>query len=321
MSSVNRRSPQPPPLEAIYAMVVDEITGLPAPECVLILDDHHVIGNSQIHASLSFLLDHLPEPAKLHLVIVTRADPPLPLARYRVRGQLLEVRADNLRFTPEEMTSEKRDLLGNIACIRAVIASMSGEMGRAIELAHAADELLPADSYTARSIIPFTLGLAYRGDGDFERSAVALAGVVEAGEAAGNVWTISVGLYEIATTRRLQGRLRQAADIYRQAQRLAAKRGARFFGSIGKVDAGLSEVLREQNDLETARRLVVDSIQRMATWGSPADLLLAYTSLIQVEAARGDLSGAWEALQKAEELIRTHLIFPRLSKVVEICRV
>ena len=67
---------------------------------MLVLDDYHVIDAHEIHAGMEFLLDHL--PANVHLVITTRADPALPLARLRARGELMEVRAADLRFTPDE---------------------------------------------------------------------------------------------------------------------------------------------------------------------------------------------------------------------------
>jgi LuxR family transcriptional regulator, maltose regulon positive regulatory protein len=71
-----------------------------ARELVLALDDYHLIVNHQIHEGLELLLERL--PARLHLAIATRSDPPLPLARMRVRGELLEVRSDALRFRDEE---------------------------------------------------------------------------------------------------------------------------------------------------------------------------------------------------------------------------
>jgi LuxR family transcriptional regulator, maltose regulon positive regulatory protein len=70
---------------------------------LLVLDDYHVITSSQIHQSLAYLIDHL--PPTLHLVILTRAEPALPLARWRARGELTEIHAADLRFSPEEMTS------------------------------------------------------------------------------------------------------------------------------------------------------------------------------------------------------------------------
>src|SRR5215472_8655891 len=76
---------------------------LQASHLLLVLDDYHVITSSQIHESLAYLVDHL--PPTLHLVIATRAEPPLPLARWRARGDLQEIGAADLRFSPEEMTS------------------------------------------------------------------------------------------------------------------------------------------------------------------------------------------------------------------------
>lgn len=69
-------------------------------ECVLILDDYHLIGAPAIHSAISFLLEHLPE--KMRVAIGSRSDPPLPLARLRVRGKLIELRAADLRFSPGE---------------------------------------------------------------------------------------------------------------------------------------------------------------------------------------------------------------------------
>ena len=96
------QSPQPPVLETILTAVINSLVALPE-ELVLIFDDYHVISARAIHASVTFLLDHL--PAHLHLVIATRADPPLPLARLRSKGQLIEIRSTDLRFTQEEAAS------------------------------------------------------------------------------------------------------------------------------------------------------------------------------------------------------------------------
>ena len=72
----------------------------PEKQWVLVLDDYHAIGASEVHEAVTFLLEHLPD--QLHLVVATRSDPPLPLARLRSRGQLDELRAADLRFTPPE---------------------------------------------------------------------------------------------------------------------------------------------------------------------------------------------------------------------------
>ena len=93
------QSPQPPPAEVILTILINEIAAIPD-RIVLVLDDYHLIEATSIHEALTFLLEHL--PPQMHLVIATRDDPHLPLARLRARGQLAELRAAELRFTSSE---------------------------------------------------------------------------------------------------------------------------------------------------------------------------------------------------------------------------
>jgi LuxR family maltose regulon positive regulatory protein len=93
------QSPQPPPTETMLTLLLNEIAAIPGP-FVLVLDDYHVLDAKPIDRALAFLLEHL--PPQMHLIIATREDPPLPLARLRARGQLTELRAAELRFTPAE---------------------------------------------------------------------------------------------------------------------------------------------------------------------------------------------------------------------------
>jgi LuxR family maltose regulon positive regulatory protein len=88
-----------PSTEAALASLLNEVDGLPR-ELVLALDDYHVVETQEVHDGMTFLLEN--QPRQLHLVLATRADPPLPLAQLRARGRLVEVRAADLRFTPEE---------------------------------------------------------------------------------------------------------------------------------------------------------------------------------------------------------------------------
>jgi LuxR family maltose regulon positive regulatory protein len=78
-------------------------------DCALILDDYHVINAPAIHSGVASLLEHL--PANMHVVIGSRSDPPLSLARLRARGQLLELRASALRFTTDETTAFLNDVM------------------------------------------------------------------------------------------------------------------------------------------------------------------------------------------------------------------
>jgi LuxR family maltose regulon positive regulatory protein len=88
-------------LERFLSELSNDLDALLTTDAVLVLDDYHVLESEAIHTSLLFLLEHLPQ--HLHLMIGTRVDPPLPLARLRTHGQVNEIRADTLRFAAIEM--------------------------------------------------------------------------------------------------------------------------------------------------------------------------------------------------------------------------
>ncbi|MFC5139801.1 LuxR C-terminal-related transcriptional regulator [Actinomycetospora rhizophila] len=91
-----------PSTEAALVALLNDVGEL-SRDLVLVLDDVHLVTASEVHDGIAFLLEH--RPPQLHLVLATRVDPPLPLARWRARGELLEVRAADLRFSAEETTA------------------------------------------------------------------------------------------------------------------------------------------------------------------------------------------------------------------------
>ena len=103
------QSPQPPPTESILTTLLNEIATIPD-NFLLVLDDYHIIDSSLVDEVLTFLLKHL--PAQMHLVIATRDDPNLPLARYRARDQLTELRVADLRFTVSEAAGFLNQVMG-----------------------------------------------------------------------------------------------------------------------------------------------------------------------------------------------------------------
>jgi LuxR family maltose regulon positive regulatory protein len=103
------QSPQPPSTESILTALLNEITTIPD-NFILVLDDYHLIDSKPVDYALTFLLAHL--PPHMHLVIATREDPHLPLTRLRARGQLTELRATDLRFTPAEATDFLNQVMG-----------------------------------------------------------------------------------------------------------------------------------------------------------------------------------------------------------------
>ena len=103
--------PPPSSFDGLVTALINELAAQPGDDQVLlVLDDYHLIDTQPVHAALTFLLEHL--PAGLRLVLTSRSDPPLPLARLRARGQLAELRAGELRFTPEEAAALLREATG-----------------------------------------------------------------------------------------------------------------------------------------------------------------------------------------------------------------
>ena len=103
------QSPQPPSTEAVLTSLINEVAALPD-RIILVLDDYHIIDSSPIDDALTFLLEHL--PPQIHLVVATRDDPLLPLARLRARGQLTELRVADLRFTLSEAARFLNQVMG-----------------------------------------------------------------------------------------------------------------------------------------------------------------------------------------------------------------
>jgi LuxR family maltose regulon positive regulatory protein len=104
------QSLQPPPTDSVLTALLNEITTLLPDDFALVLDDYHAIDAKPVDDALIFLLEH--RPPQMHLVITTREDPQLPLARLRARGQLTELRAADLRFTASEVAEFLNRVMG-----------------------------------------------------------------------------------------------------------------------------------------------------------------------------------------------------------------
>jgi LuxR family maltose regulon positive regulatory protein len=154
------RSPQPPSPRPVIAALINEIASSQL-ELILALDDYHAISHSAIHEAVTLLVDHM--PPTVHLVLVTRADPPLPLARLRARGQLNEIRANDLRFTvdeagtflnqimdlhlaPEQIATLKARTEGWIAGLQLAALSLQG-LGSAQDVADLVDAFAGSHRY------------------------------------------------------------------------------------------------------------------------------------------------------------------------------
>jgi LuxR family transcriptional regulator, maltose regulon positive regulatory protein len=110
----------PPPPETVLAQLAAELLESPHRDMILVLDDYHVITAESLHQAMTSLVEHA--PPQLHLVIATRVDPALPLARLRARGQLCEVRATHLQFSAEEASTFLQTVMGLDLPAEAIVA-------------------------------------------------------------------------------------------------------------------------------------------------------------------------------------------------------
>lgn len=120
------QSSQTPPLKTILTHLLNEIASL-SDDFLCVLDDYHLIESTPVNDALTFLIDH--SPPHMHLVIATREDPQLPLARWRARGQLTELRAQDLRFDILESTSFLRQAMGLSLSTEEIAALVSRTEG------------------------------------------------------------------------------------------------------------------------------------------------------------------------------------------------
>ena len=109
VSTLELVTSSPLPTERVLTTVVNELAAAPY-EVWLVLDDYHLVDGHEVRDGMTFLLEHL--PPDVHVVLSTRADPDLPLARWRARGELVEIRAADLRFTSEETATYLKEATG-----------------------------------------------------------------------------------------------------------------------------------------------------------------------------------------------------------------
>lgn len=108
LALVQAQAAQPAAIETALTLLLNELAEISKP-FALILDDYHLIHVQPIHNALAFLLEHL--PPQMHLIVIARADPPFSVARLRVRNQLVELRAADLRFTTDEAAAFLNDVM------------------------------------------------------------------------------------------------------------------------------------------------------------------------------------------------------------------
>jgi len=149
----------------VTALINELAAGPDAGQTLLVLDDYHLIDSAAVHSSLGFLLEHRPQG--LHLMLASRSDPPLALARLRARGQLAELRAAELRFTADEAAAllrfdELYFLRGEGRTIQRWLSGLSADLVRTRPRLLLAQALLAAGAGRIETMEPLVEQLTSR---------------------------------------------------------------------------------------------------------------------------------------------------------------
>ena len=254
---------------------------------------------------------------------LVRSRPPLCLAYAWVLILTGQVDAVEVRLRDAEVALgaggaepvERARVLGEVAAARAEVARMRGELPRAIELSHQALEILPEDTLLLRSVVALNLGSAYWTSGDVAAASRASSEAANLSQAAGNFYVTLVALRGLALVKAAQGRLREAAELYRRALGLGLEQGYELLPVMGYAHIGLGELLREWNDLEAASHHLTEGIELCKQGGLVVPLPDGYISLSRVKQARGDVVDAFATVQEAEQLVQRHDITLIIAKL------
>ncbi len=197
---------------------------------------------------------------------------------------------------------ELAELRGTLKAIQAGVASMQGDIPRTIALAEAALASLPVDNVMWRTVAAVDLGIAYALSGDVQAASRTFAEAIALCRRAGNGYLELVATNGLAQVRMIQGQLRAAAALYRQAQDTAAQQGGGQLPYTGLLDLGLGKLLYESNDLESATQHLLQGIERLRLQARPSGLLEGYAALAQAKQAQGDEAGALAVMDQVSQV-------------------
>jgi LuxR family maltose regulon positive regulatory protein len=222
------------------------------------------------------------------------------------RAEML-LREVEKRVQPGE--PEGSDLLGSIAATRAYLANLYGELDRALELAHLANDQLFEDNLRVRASVAYTLADTHFARDDIDGASQAWSEMMRLGQEADRPLLALPAMCNLADVKKVQGHLREANDLYQTIHQLMLEQDAADSRVRLSFEIGLSDLLYEWNDLEAARDHVMVGIEYCQRFGVYiTHMVLGHLVLMRVLQAQGDTAGALDALRKAEEVARSSRI-------------
>ena len=216
---------------------------------------------------------------------------------------------------------KNREISGHIALIQALIANMRGDMGSAISLAHQADDFLPEKDVVVRGMIPYILGNGYLETGKPKEAERAYEQIKQFGIVSNSLWAKTVAYHGLAQIKKLRGQLMEAKTLCNELLQIAAIRKAERYGFLCGIYFELGDVLRECNNLDSARKMVTEGLELSESWGIPTDLVSGYVILARIYLAQANLESAADAISKAEKAKEMGNIFRVIQTKFDTCQV
>ena len=212
-------------------------------------------------------------------------------------GEPLEAFQSRLR----DINADTDALSLQVDTLQALVAAWQGEISRAGELAREALDRLPQDKSFLRSIATWNLGLSYLLSGKFQAGRQVLDDIARIGQKTGNVMLAVNAMCHLAELQMSQAKLYEAKDTYQRALELAIDEQGQLLPIAGMPLIGLGELSREWNDLEAAKRYVNQGMERIGQWG-PFGAIDGHVTMARIRQAEGDLLGARDAIQQAQQV-------------------
>ena len=213
------------------------------------------------------------------------------------------------------------NMLGHMAAIRAYASASRGDAHKAISFAHQALDYLPETNQIIRGVAKMTLGTAYRIKGNVIEATQALEKAEQLGHQAGNLYLELGAISSLADILFDQGKLHQAYDTYNQMLRLATRPDGSFLHAAGMAYFGLSMIVYEWGNVETAEKYSQLAIDLCKQWGHIIQLAGSYVMQSRVFLAQDKIEEAQHALNNAENLSRAHSLVPRADSWLKAFRV
>jgi LuxR family maltose regulon positive regulatory protein len=224
-------------------------------------------------------------------------------------------------LTKENIVKGNDNLLGHEAAIRAYAAASRGEAQAAISFARQALDNLPESNLVIRSVVTFTLGTAYRINGNSAEASHVLEKAARLGHQAGNLYLELGAIASLADIFYGQGKLHQAFDTYEELLRVATRPDGKQLHAAGMAYDGLALIAYEWGRSTAAEKYAELAIEHCKKWGNITELAESYVIQCRLLLAVGKIDDAQHALNQAENLTHAYSLVPRADSWMKACRV